>query len=162
MLAALPANLNIQLTNMKSILDRTTRDEFVNRINLLNEKSTAQWGQMNVYQMLRHCVLCDELYQGKLKHKRSFMGRLVGKTALKNLLAEDKPFPKNAPTSDMFKVKEKSGDIESEKKKWMALIEAYENYSNDYVHWFFGKMSKEKLGQFVYKHNDHHLRQFGV
>jgi hypothetical protein len=150
------------ITNMKSILDKATRNGLIDRINQLDENSTAQWGQMNVYQMLRHCVLCDELYQVKLKHKRSFMGRLFGKAALKNLLEEDKPFPRNAPTSDVFKAKEKNGNVESEKKKWIALIEAYENYSNDYVHWFFGKMSKEKLGQFVYKHNDHHLQQFGV
>ena len=90
------------------------------------------------------------------------MGRLFGKAGLKNLLSEDKPFPKSAPTSDAFKVKEESGDIESEKKKWIALVEAYENYPDSYVHWFFGRMSKEQLGQFVYKHNDHHLRQFGV
>lgn len=146
---------------MKSILDRATRDEIIERIHQLNENSTAQWGEMNVYQMLRHCVLCDELYQGRSKHRRSFRGRLYGKAALKNLLS-DQPFPKSAPTSNAFKVKEESGDVESEKKKWIALIQAYEHYSNDYVHWFFGKMSKEQLGQFVYKHNDHHLRQFGV
>ena len=147
---------------MKSILDKATRDEFINRINQLNENSRAQWGQMNVCQMLKHCVLCDELYHGKSTHKRSFMGRLFGKAGLKNLLREDKPFPKSAPTSNAFKVKEESGDVEAEKKNWIALIEAYENYPGDYVHWFFGKMSKEQLGQFVYKHNDHHLRQFGV
>lgn len=147
---------------MKSVLDKSTRNELIDRISELDENSNAQWGQMNVYQMLKHCVLCDELYQGKSKHRRSFMGRFVGKAALKNLLDEEKPFPKNAPTSDAFKVKEARGDVESEKKKWIALIEAYENYSGNFVHWFFGKMSKEQLGQFVYKHNDHHLRQFDV
>jgi hypothetical protein len=146
---------------MKSILDKATRDEVISRIHQLNESSNAEWGQMNVYQMVRHCVLCDELYQGKSTHKRSFMGRLFGKAALKNLLS-DQPFPKNAPTSKAFKVKDEDGDVEAEKNKWIALIQAYEHYSNDYIHWFFGKMSKEQLGQFVYKHHDHHLRQFDV
>lgn len=134
----------------------------INRISQLSESCSAQWGQMNVYQMVGHCVLCDELYQGKSTHKRSFMGRLFGKAGLKDLLREDKPFPKSAPTSNAFKVKEQSGDLKSEKLKWIALIEAYQNCPGDYVHWFFGKMSKDQLGQFVYKHNDHHLRQFGV
>ena len=147
---------------MKSVLEKSTRDEMISRINHLSENSTRQWGQMNAYQMVRHCVLCDEMYHGKTHHKRSFIGRLFGKRGLKNLLREDKPFPQSAPTSNVFKVKEATGDIESEKKKWIALIEAYENYPGDYVHWFFGKMSKEQLGHFVYKHNDHHLRQFGV
>jgi hypothetical protein len=147
---------------MKSVLDKSTREELISRINQLNKSSTAQWGKMNVYQMLKHCVLCDELYHGKSKHKRSFMGRIFGKAGLKNILREDKPFPKSAPTSNAFKVKEESGDVELEKSKWIALIEAYANYQGGYVHWFFGNMSKEQLGQFVYKHNDHHLRQFGV
>lgn len=147
---------------MKSILDKTTRDELISRINQLDEKSKAQWGQMNVYQMLKHCVLCEELYLGRVKHKRAFMGRLFGKVGLKNILREDKEFPKNAPTSDIFKVKEADGDVASEKQKWIAMIEEYGNYSNNFTHWFFGKMSKEQVGQFVYKHDDHHLRQFNV
>jgi len=147
---------------MKSVLDKTAREELINRINKLDENSTAQWGKMNVYQMLKHCVLCEELYLGKTKHRRAFMGRIFGRAGLKNILREDKPFPMNAPTSDAFKVKEETGDIESEKKRWITLIEEYGNYSNDFVHWFFGRMNKDQVGQFVYKHNDHHLRQFNV
>ena len=147
---------------MKSVLDKTTRDELVNRINKLDENSKAQWGEMSIYQMLKHCVLCEELYLGKTMHKRAFMGRLFGKAGLKNILSEDKEFPKNAPTSNAFKVKEADGDVVLEKQKWIALIEEYGNYSNDFVHWFFGRMTKDQVGQFVYKHNDHHLRQFNV
>ena len=147
---------------MKSILHQSIREELINRINQLDESSKAQWGEMNIYQMLKHCVLCEELYLGRTTHKRAFMGRLFGKAGLKNILREDKPFPKNAPTSDAFKVKEKNGDVTSEKQKWIVLIEEYGNYSNDFVHWFFGRMTKEQVGQFVYKHNDHHLKQFNV
>ena len=147
---------------MKSVLDKATRDELISRINQLDKNNTAQWGKMNVYQMVRHCVICEELFQGKRKHKRSFMGRLFGKAGLKNILSEHKSFPKNAPTSEAFKVKDDSGDIEFEKKKWVELIEEYQSYPNRYVHWFFGRMSKEEVGEFVYKHDDHHLQQFGV
>jgi hypothetical protein len=147
---------------MKSVLDKDTRDELIRRIHKLNEHSKPQWGQMNVYQMLKHCVLCEELYLGKTKHKRSFIGRLFGKGGLKNILREDKPFPRNAPTSPVFKVREQHGDVLFEKRKWISLIEEYENYSSDFVHWFFGRMTPEQVGYFVYKHNDHHLRQFNV
>ncbi|MGZ3844971.1 MAG: DUF1569 domain-containing protein [Flavisolibacter sp.] len=147
---------------MKSVLDQSAREELINRINRLNENSKAEWGQMNVFQMLKHCVLCEELYMGKITHKRAFMGRIFGKLGLRNILREDKPFPKSAPTSTAFKVKDVTGDVESEKKKWVSLVEQYGNYSHDFVHWFFGKMTREQVGQFVYKHDDHHLRQFNV
>ena len=147
---------------MKSVLDRSVREELISRITKLDENSNAQWGQMNIYQMLKHCVLCEELYLGKITHKRAFMGRLFGKTGLRNILRQDKPFPKNAPTSAVFKVIERAGDLESEKKRWIVLVEEYGNYSHDFVHWFFGKMTREQVGEFVYKHDDHHLRQFNV
>jgi uncharacterized damage-inducible protein DinB len=147
---------------MKSVLDKTAREELINRIQSLNENNKARWGKMNVYQMVRHCVLCEELFLGKMKHKRSLMGRLFGKIGLKNILAEGKSFPQSAPTTNAVKVKEPTGDMAAEKQKWIALLDEYKNYPDEYVHWFFGKMTREQVGWFVYKHNDHHLRQFGA
>jgi hypothetical protein len=76
-------------------------------------------------------------------------------------LKDEAPIGKNAPTSPFFKISETKGNIEAEKTKWIALIEEYAHFSNhDFEHWFFGKMTKEQVGHFVYKHTDHHLRQF--
>ena len=146
---------------MKTIFDKATRDDLISRIKTLDENSKAAWGSMNVYQMLKHCTLAEEMYLGKKKYKRVFLGRLIGKLALKNLLKDESPMGRNAPTSADFKVKENSGDVSSEKAKWIALMEEYAHFSNPgLVHWFFGKMTREQVGCFVYKHTDHHLRQF--
>jgi hypothetical protein len=146
---------------MKTIFDKTTREELVARINSVNDNSTAQWGKMNVYQMLKHCALAEEMYLGKKKYGRVFLGRVFGKMALKNLLKDERPMGRNAPTLADFKITESNGDVESEKKRWIKLMGEYGDFSNQYlVHWFFGKMSKEQVGYFVYKHADHHLRQF--
>lgn len=50
---------------MKSIFDKTTRDELATRINSLSENSAAQWGKMNVSQMMQHCTKWDEMALGK-------------------------------------------------------------------------------------------------
>lgn len=148
---------------MKTIFDKATRDALIARIEALNENSKPQWGKMNVYQMLKHGVACEEMYLGRTTHKRSLLGRLFGKMGLKNLLKDESPIGHNAPTSPAFKIKESKGDVLAEKKKWIALIEEYANYPDkDLVHWFFGPMTKEQVGYFVYKHTDHHLRQFGA
>lgn len=82
--------------------------------------------------------------------------------ALKNVLKDDSPLGRNSPTIPEFKIKDQNGDVASEKAKWIALIEAYAHFSNsNFIHSFFGPMSKEQIGYFVYKHIDHHLRQFG-
>lgn len=146
---------------MKTIFDKTTRDGLIARINTLNENSTAQWGKMNVYQMLKHCILWEGMISGKIKCKRVFIGRLFGKMALKNVSKDETPMMRNAPTSPELKVKEGNGNVAAEKKQWIALIEEYAHFSTPgFVHPFFGKMTKEQVGYHAYKHTDHHLRQF--
>ena len=146
---------------MKTIFDETTREELINRIKTLDENSTAQWGKMNVCQMLKHCILADGLYLGKSHHKRVFLGRLIGRMALNGLLKNEEPMRRNSPTSNAFKVKETDGNVFVEKAKWISVIKEYESFDNpDFVHWFFGKMTKEQIGYLAYKHADHHLRQF--
>ena len=148
---------------MKTIFDKTTREELINRINTLNENSTAQWGKMNIYQMLKHCTLWEEWISSEKKHKQVFIGRLFGKMALKNLLKDESPLRRNSPTIPELKINRigKNGNVFSERAKWIALIEEYKHFSNnDFVHSFFGKMTKEQIGYLAYKHTDHHLRQF--
>jgi hypothetical protein len=148
---------------MKTIFDKQTRDNLILRVNSLNENSTAQWGKMNVYQMVKHCILCEEMYLGKTPYKRTFLGFLLGKIALRHLMKDDKPKKRNSPTKDEFKIIESNGNLLEDKLKWISLIKEYENYSKqDFVHWFFGKMTKEQVGISVFKHIDHHLGQFNV
>jgi hypothetical protein len=149
---------------MKSIFDKAIRKEVIDRINVLTRRSKPLWGKMNVAQMIRHCALCEDYYFGNIKVKRSLLGRLVGQKAIKAILNDEhSTIGKNAPTSSQFKVTENIENFEIEKAKWIALIERYETFSKDnFMHWFFGNMTREQLGQFVYKHCDHHLRQFGV
>ena len=100
---------------------------------------------------------------GKEDHtyKQSFLGKIFGKSVLRNMVKDEKPLDKNIPTSAQFKVKETEGDFEVEKLKWVTLTNAYENFNNpNFIHDFFGIMTKEQIGILVYKHTDHHLRQF--
>jgi hypothetical protein len=145
---------------MKSTFDQSTRSELINRINSLHENTTARWGKMTLYQMLKHCTLWEEMILGNKNYKQVFVGRLFGRMALKNILKDEKPLAKNTPTIAALKITG-NGNIAEQKKKWIALIEAAANFSNhDFVHPFFGKMTKEQIGYVAYKHADHHLRQF--
>lgn len=146
---------------MKTIFDKTTRDELITRINTLNENNTAQWGKMNIYQMLKHNTLFEEMLLGKRKFKRIFLGRLFGKIALKELIGDERPVKQNMPTIPEIKVEVNNGDIAAEKQHWITLIEEHAQCSNpEFIHTFFGKITKEQSGYLAYKHIDHHLRQF--
>jgi hypothetical protein len=144
---------------MKSVFAKESRDELINRINLLNENSTAQWGKMNVSQMIKHCTQWDEMALGKRIYKQSFIGKLFGKMALKDMV-KDEPIKRNLPTVPSFKIKE-NGNVEEEKSKLINSINEYASFSNEnFIHPFFGRMTKENTGIMIYKHVDHHLKQF--
>ncbi len=151
---------------MKTIFDKNIRDGLIERTNQLDSESKALWGKMNVHQMTKHCIIWNQWVLGvdnKIDYRQNFLGKLIGKMVLKSTTKNDKPLGKNAPAGSDFTIKEKSGDIEEQKKTLIELIEQYENYDNpDFIHDFFGKMTKDEIGILAYKHSDHHLRQFGV
>src|SRR5690348_8342473 len=91
---------------MKSVLDASTREELIRRIDTLNENSVALWGKMNVCQMLRHCSRWDEMVHSNKMGKRVFIGRIFGGMALRSVLKDEKPLGKNTPTLPELMIKE--------------------------------------------------------
>ncbi|MCW3466372.1 DUF1569 domain-containing protein [Chitinophaga nivalis] len=149
---------------MMTIFHEPSRNALINRIQSLDHTATAQWGKMNLYQMLRHVTIWNEWIQGKSDkvYKQELLGRIFGKMALRNMIKDEKPIKKNLPTGKGFTVQERTGDIATLKIIWSKLLADYAHYSNPYfIHDFFGKMSEAEIGVLVYKHMDHHLRQFG-
>jgi hypothetical protein len=144
---------------MKSVFDKETREELIGRINSLNENSKAQWGKMNVYQMIKHCSKWDEMLLGKTQYRQSFIGRLFGKMALRNMM-KDQPVKRNLPTVPSFKITD-NGNVATAKSEWIKLISEHaQNNVGRFVHPFFGMLNMEEAGIIAYKHVDHHLRQF--
>lgn len=151
---------------METIFDESVRNGLKNRISLLETNCKAGWGKMNPYQMIRHMNLWNQWVLGidnKVPYKQSLLGKIIGKFMLKLNTKDERPFAKNVPAGAVFTIQEKKGDFELQKQRWMELTESYSNYDNpDFIHGLFGKMTKEQIGVFVFKHYDHHLRQFGV
>jgi hypothetical protein len=147
---------------MKTILDQATRDEIIGRINTLDEKSTALWGTMDVYQMAKHCTLWEEMILENKQYKQTWIGWLVGRRVLKSVLKDETPLRRNTPTMPVLRIRE-HGDITDQKQKWIARLQEYASFSHDYfMHPFFGKMTREQIGYLAYKQTDHHLRQFNA
>lgn len=146
---------------MKTIFNPETMEELIGRVNSMDQNSKRKWGKMTAYQMLKHCTLSEEMFLGKTSYRRLFIGRLFGSMTLKGILKNDAAMKQNQPTHPEMKITG-TGDFEAERKKWIELLRKYPSFSNQaFVHPFFGKMSREEIGKYVYKHTDHHLRQFG-
>jgi Protein of unknown function (DUF1569) len=149
---------------MKSIYNKTVCDELLNRIDQLSADSKALWGKMNVTQMMAHTAAGMDMASGRLNIDRVFMGKLIG-GFLKSFYTNDKPFNKNTPTAAEL-VRADSSDFEKEKENLKTLMKAFSEGGIEkcttHPHPFFGKLKAEDWGIGIYKHTDHHLRQFGV
>ncbi len=120
---------------------------------------------MSVEQMAKHNTIWNKwvLGEGEHRYDQGFLGKIFGKMMLKVSTKDDQPIGRNAPAGAGFIVAEPDIDLSQQQAPWKNQVEAYAHFSNDaFVHDFFGKMTSEQIGIFAYKHNDHHLRQFGV
>lgn len=146
---------------MKTLLNKADRDSLIARIEKLDASCTAQWGKMSVYEMIQHCTVWGERVLNDVKEKHSLIGRVFGRIVLRKILKDDAPLGRNSPTSPAYRIKG-TGDVEAAKAKWIAQMHQFDSYTtSQYMHDFFGLMTREQVGQLGYKHVDHHLRQFG-
>lgn len=149
---------------MKSLFETEGKNEVLSRLTSLSERSTALWGKMTVAQMLAHCGNALEMAMGIIHPKRVFIGRLIG-SLLKHKYEDDTPFSKSSPTSKEIEVRDVR-NFTDEKKRLIALIEKFHAGKEGGVtkspHPFFGTLTPMAWGKGMYKHLDHHFRQFNV
>ncbi len=149
---------------MLSLFDKNTFDQVILRIGNLTLESSAQWGKMNVAQMLAHCKEAFKVPLSEKKLPPILLGRLLG-WAFKAKLYNDEPWKKNLPTSPNFIIKGER-NFENEKKELVDLINRFYHAGPEGIskhpHPFFGKFNPEQWGKSMYKHIDHHLNQFAA
>jgi hypothetical protein len=149
---------------MQTLFDAPARAAILGRIANLKPTSARQWGKMDSAQMLTHCSLALDVANGELVRKQMLLGKLLSGFVRKGLLGEE-PFTKNSPTDPAFVVAD-ARDFAAEKARLERSIERFRergaSEAAKATHSFFGKLSGEEWGVLMWKHLDHHLRQFGA
>ena len=149
---------------MKTLFQQETMDEVVSGIDKLQPASPRQWGKMDVAQMMAHCSAAMDLALGELKPPRMFIGRIIG-GLVKPVFTNEKPFGKNAPTDKSLVVAD-SRDFAREQAKLKSKVQQFheggEAKCTRHPHPFFGPLPPQDWSRGMYKHLDHHLRQFGA
>lgn len=149
---------------MQNIFQQEVTTGLLKRIEALRPDTKALWGKMNVSQMMTHCSMALEVASGKKKVKRVFIGRILGPFIKPNYFS-DKPFGKSSPTAPEFVVND-ARDFEKEKARLILEVKQFssegEAKCTTEPHAFFGPLTPQQWGISMYKHLDHHLRQFGV
>jgi hypothetical protein len=83
------------------------------------------------------------------------------------VFGDDKPMRRNSPSSpELFLADPTQGDFERERAQLMQAIDRFATAGavgcTQHPHPFFGPLQPQQWAILMYKHVDHHLRQFGV
>jgi uncharacterized protein DUF1569 len=150
---------------MKNMFEAADVGEIKGRLEHLKPEGQRLWGTMNAAQAIAHCSAGIEMATGDINPPRALIGRILGPMIKSKALSNDEPMRRNSPTSKELVVHDKR-DFEAERQRLYGLIDRFyaagPQACTAHPHPFFGPMLPEQWAILMYKHLDHHLRQFGV
>ena len=150
---------------MKNLFDPAVANEIKARSAKLSPASARQWGTMTPAQAVAHCSAGLDMALGNLRPPRKFIGRLLGTIIKPFALRDDQPMRRNSPTVDEL-VMNDDRDLAVERARLCQLIDSFTAGGpaacTTHPHAFFGHLTPDEWSILMYKHLDHHLRQFGV
>lgn len=151
---------------MKTLFDATVAHEIQSRLGKLEPQVERRWGKMTAAQMLAHCSVSMQWAVGEVvPEKGPLPVRLMGRLVKPMIFRNDDPLRRNSPTAKSLIVAD-DRDFGTERERLSGLIDRFAAGGaagcTTHPHSFFGKMTPEEWAALMYKHLDHHLRQFGV
>jgi uncharacterized protein DUF1569 len=150
---------------MNNLFEAARVKEVKERMAQLRPDSERLWGKMKPAQALAHCARGMELAVGDRMPSRMFLGRIIGRIVKPMALGNDKPMRRNSPTVKDLVVQDER-DLGMEQERLSGLIDRFAAAGpagcTTHPHSFFGRLTPDEWATLMYKHLDHHLRQFGV
>ena len=149
---------------MNSLFTPADREALSLRLAELEPGTPRRWGTMEPAQMLLHCSIGLEVGTGDRPMQQVFLGKLMT-PFLRGRVFGDQPFMRKVPTDPNYVVRG-ACDFDAERTRLATLIDRFVQRGPERaaqaIHPFFGQLQGHEWGILMYKHLDHHLRQFGV
>jgi hypothetical protein len=150
---------------METLFETSRVEEVKQRLEHLQPDSQRVWGKMSPAQMLAHCAAGMEMAMGQIRPPRALVGRIIGPAIKRVALRDREPMRRNSPTSREL-VMNGDRDFAREQGRLDELIDRFSAAGpaacTSHPHAFFGPLTPDEWAILMYKHLDHHLRQFGV
>ncbi|MFZ2492530.1 MAG: DUF1569 domain-containing protein [Thermoanaerobaculia bacterium] len=145
---------------MKTIFRDSDRNALLGRIDAVVPSATPRWGSMNASQMLSHLAQSARMATGELPSKPRRLAMRF--TPLRQFFVYLLPVPKGIATArELLPVD--GAELEASRAELLRLLDRIAQKQDAWPeHPAFGRMSRREWGVLLYKHFDHHLRQFGV
>ncbi len=150
---------------MKNIIDERVKKILIDRVLNISIEDKAQWGKMNVHEMICHCS--DQLRMSMGLKETEYVGKPVLSSIVKWLVFMGMPIPKGKVKT----VKELEQGVGGTKpaefeKDRTVLIKLINDFAGSFqntpyrIHPVFGKLNCIQWGKLDYTHLNHHLTQF--
>ena len=152
---------------MNDLFNPILVEDIERRIQHLTPESQRRWGGMTLAQTLAHCTSGMQMAMGVINPPRApFPGSVIGPLIKPLVFRDDKPMRRNSPSSpELFPADSTQWDFERERAELLATIGSFVNKGaaccSQHPHPFFGPLKPQQWAILMYKHLDHHLRQFG-
>lgn len=150
---------------MKNLFEPVRVTELTERLERVRADSPRLWGTMTASQAMAHCAASLESALGDTRPPRMLVGRLIGRLVKRMALGNDDPIRRNSPTAPGLVIAD-DRDLATERARLHRLIlrfaAAGPKGCTTHPHSFFGRLTPDEWAVLMYKHVDHHLRQFGV
>ena len=147
---------------MKTMWQPEAREELLARAGKLRPEAPAQWGKLNCSRMLAHVTDGLRMATGELRVAPK--SSPLKYTPIKQLIIYWLPFPKSAPTAPELLARA-PGEWEREVSQFRDALQQFVSRKDEQqwpAHPAFGNLSNKDWGVLVYRHIDHHFKQFGV
>jgi hypothetical protein len=151
---------------VKNLFGAAMANQVKTRLGQLGPQGERRWGKMTAAQMLAHCSLSMQWAVGEVvPEKGALPMRLLGRLVKPMVFRNEDPLRRNSPTARSLIVADER-DLGKERDRLSGLIDKFVAGGaagcTTNPHSFFGILTPEEWAILVYKHLDHHLRQFGV
>lgn len=150
---------------LPNVYDKAVAQDLINRINKLTSETQPLWGKMNASQVMAHCCITYEYIFDERNDKPNFFMKFILKAFVKSKVVSEEPYAKDSPTGPAFIIADNK-DFEKEKTRLINYInkvaEKGESFFVNKESNSFGVLNTTEWNNMMYKHLDHHLRQFGV
>jgi|SRR5215210_342923 len=147
---------------MKTVWKEPDYRELRGRLDRLAPEAMAKWGKFTAPRMVCHLTDSLKMASGELEVPSKNLP--IRFTPLKQLIIYWLPFPKSAPTAPQLLARKPDawhGEVDALRRELDAFVKR--GPSGPLVpHPAFGRMTPRAWGVLVYRHMDHHLRQFGA
>ena len=150
---------------MKNLFDPAIHREVTARLEALQPDSPRQWGTMTPAQAVAHCSLGLAMALGQMRPPRKLIGRILGPLIKPLALKDDAPMRRNSPTVDELIIRNDPA-FEPERNRLLQRLHTFATNgptaATSHPHAFFGPLTPDQWAIILYKHLDHHLRQFNA